>query len=72
MLSEAEVSQYFMLYYNSCAPLIFMLRPRPSKKREYIVLLLMSVGLSVDQIVSADYLEKYISQSLHISPIDWS
>jgi hypothetical protein len=51
----------------------------PSKKWGYIVLLMsvcLSVGPSVcpsvDHMVSANYLEKYLSQSLHISHSDWS
>jgi hypothetical protein len=32
----------------------------------------LSVCPSVDHMVSADYLEKYLSQSLHISHSDWS
>ena len=40
----------------------------PSKKRVYIVFF-MSVGLSVDQTVSADYLKYHSPQSLHISPV---
>jgi hypothetical protein len=32
----------------------------------------MSVGPSVDHMSSADYLENYLSQSLHNSHSDWS
>jgi hypothetical protein len=32
----------------------------------------LSVSLSVDHMVSADYLEKNLSQSIHISHSDWS
>ena len=45
----------------------------PSKKRGYIVLLMLvgiSVGQSVDQMVSADHLKYHLSQSLHISHVD--
>ena len=31
-----------------------------------------SVGRSVDQMVSADYLQYHLSQSLHVSHVDWS
>ena len=31
-----------------------------------------SVGQSVDQMVSADYLKYHLSQSLHISHVGWS
>ena len=30
-----------------------------------------SVGMSVDQMVSTDYLENHISECLHISHVDW-
>ena len=32
----------------------------------------LSVCRSLDQFVSADYLKYHLSQSLHISPVDWS
>ena len=41
----------------------------------YIVLLMLVgryVGRLVEQMVSADYLKYYLSQSLHISHVDWS
>jgi hypothetical protein len=51
----------------------------PSKKRGYVVLLMpvwLFVGLlvcpSVDHMVSADYLKNCLSESLHISHIDWT
>ena len=31
-----------------------------------------NVSRSVDQMVSADYLKYHLSQSLHISHVDWS
>ena len=53
---------------------------RPPFEEEGYIVLLMSVGRfvcrsvcrSIDQIVSADYLKYHLSQSIHISHVDWS
>ena len=46
--------------------------PPPPFKEEGVYCVLMLVGLSVDHTVYTDYLENYLSQSFHISHIDWS
>ena len=55
-----------------CVPACVIHFFAPLQRRGGIIVLLMSVGMLVDQMVSADYLKYHLTQSLHISHVVWS
>ena len=60
--------QTYKFIYNKTAHNIIIIMPPFEEEGVYCF---AYVGLSVDQMVSADYLKYHSSQSLHMSHVDW-